>query len=109
MTTSDLKVGQFGKVNGSIIYRFRLYNKFLILFPSTEGCLIIEKHPEKALGWFECKNCELIETPQTKHVSNAIKQLKDTLKFKSVDNLTYIENYSILKNYLKPVIVKAED
>lgn len=107
MTTSDLKVGQFGKVNGSVIYRFRLEKT--IFFPSTEGCLTIEKHPEKTLGWFDCKTCELIELPQVKHINNAIKQIKDTLKFKGMDNLTYIENYSILKNYLKPVIVKAED
>lgn len=105
MTTSDLKVGQFGKVNGSVVYRYRTESFQVIWFPSMDGCLIGERHPEKTLGWLDSKVCELIETPQTKHVNNAIKQIKDTLKFKGMDNLTYVENYSILKNYLKSDIV----
>src|SRR5579859_1902915 len=104
MKINDLKVGQFGKVNGSVVYRFKITQQSENMWPSLDGCFIVEKHPQKSLGWLDLETgtgTSIIDSPQHKHVSNTIKQLKDSLKFKLIDNLTYVENYAILKNYLK--------
>jgi hypothetical protein len=42
-------------------------------------------------------------------VGEAKKWVEFVYKDGNMDNLTYIENLSILKNYLKPVIVKTEE
>lgn len=103
-TINNLKVGTFVKCNGSTLYVFKPM-KIYMNYPSEQGIFIIEKHPEKSLGWLELRTYNIISTPKRKHVVNAIKQIKDTFKFKDIDNLTYIENLNILKNYNKPAIV----
>jgi len=77
-------------------------------YPSLDGLLIIERHPEKTLTWTDLKNYSFISKPKKKHIDNAIKQLKDTLKFQGIDNLSYVENLDILKNYLKSDIVEED-
>jgi hypothetical protein len=108
MNVSELKIGQFAEVNRSIVYRYILINN-TTMFPSLDGLLIIERHPEKTLSWLDLQKGELIINPKEKHINNTKVQLKDMNKFKFLDNLTYIENLNILQNYLKSDIVETEE
>lgn len=111
---SDLKVGNFANVNGSIIYRFDIASSRNFWYDLT-GCFTIEKHNHKVMGdwWVSLGDdtesrrstysymVELIEKPKKKHVDNAIAMLKKDAKEHRVTGLQYLENYTILKDYLK--------
>lgn len=122
MDIRDLKVGQFAERNESIVYRYQ--KSQIQLYPFADGLFIVQQSPEFRI-WQNTPRETIaeklaptgqighdangIEVPQKKHVDNAIKMLKDYLNRGQIDNLTYVENYHILKNYLKPVIVKTEE
>ena len=115
MNVSDLKVGQFAERNKNIIYRFKPKNISGGYPDWLNGIYHIDRNPEIPLwhstnGWTAREEyCNLINNPEKKHVDNAIRMLKDDLKKGGIDNLSYVENLSILKNYLKPDIVEGED
>lgn len=121
MYLRDLKVGEFGKINGHIFYRYKLppsetYDRDLEIYNgnlwrSNIGTWIIEKHNHNPVDWTMYNSCVLIANPERQHINNAIAKLKDGLKNKSpdLDNLTYIENLNALKKYLNPVIVEKEE
>jgi hypothetical protein len=128
MNLNNLEVGQFAERNKSVIYRYR--NTIPIITTlwlfEKNGLFIVERSPEVPIWQDTPKDnidnamvtsskrdtstCNIfyIEKPKKKHVDNAIKMLKDALKDKNIDNLTYIENLNILRNYLKTVIVSEE-
>jgi hypothetical protein len=119
MNLSDLKVGQFAERNKNILYRVKPKNS--VEWPNwLSGTYHVYKHPEIPL-WKDPPPSEgvihwggindevtFVANPERKYVNNTIKMLKDDLKDNKIDNLTYIENLNILRNYLKSDIVKAE-
>jgi hypothetical protein len=126
MNLSNLKVGQFAERNKSVIYRYKNPKGEKLWFPWDDGLFTVERSPEAPIGITTTEdiiknamvtsskydnpsyNVSYIEKPKKKHVDNTIKMLKDALKDKNIDNLTYIENLNILRNYLKTVIVSEE-
>ena len=109
----DLSPGKFAKMNGSVVYRFKPVTQAYWL----DGVWIVEKHNHLST-WDVPERLEEdgqnhfyvipIETPQKKHVDNALLMLKDALKHKQIDNLSYVENWNTLKNYLKSDIIKKK-
>lgn len=106
---NSLKVGKFVKCNGSTLYIYKSKGKIPPMWSSLSGILTIERHPEKTLSWPDLNNYTFVSKPKKKHIDNAIKQVRDKFKLSGIDNLSYIENLNILKNYLKSDIVEIED
>ena len=102
---NNLKAGTFVKCNGSTLYIFRSITTYMEYPSLYDGIFIVERHPERTLNWTNLETYRSITRPKKKHVDNAIKLLKDHFKFKIIDNLSYIESLSILKNYNKCGIV----
>lgn len=103
---TDLKVGQFGDLNGTIVYRFKPDDRTGWL----PGVWIIEKHNHlsvyDAMGKLSEDGrysymVELVEVPDKKHADNAICLLKKAMRNKELDGLTYLDNLSNLKDCIK--------
>jgi len=106
--TTDLKIGQFADMNGSVIYRYQ---------PSSigrgswlPGIWFIENHNHLPIydaptvisedGQYTYMVVPY-SNPENKHVAQAINLLKKAMRDKELDGLTYVDNYVTLKGYLK--------
>lgn len=110
----DLLIGEFADVNGSIVYRYKPpISVGINPWAAMDYVWIIEKHNHKPLwGGVEQDTDKTnhyygfpIKSPEKKHVDQTIGLLHNALKDKHIDNLTYVENLNILKNYNKCGIV----
>jgi hypothetical protein len=112
---SELPVGKFANLNGSIVYR---YESVIIKGSGwIPGCWLIEKHnhltPYDELICIEGESdwqyyVTQIEKPEKKHLDNAIAHLKDDCKKGLISGLLYLEHLTRLKELLRAYAKKKE-
>jgi hypothetical protein len=99
---NEVPVGKFVRLAGNVVYVIK--NNF----KDNYALIPIEGHVSKDEAW-DVK-VYVYKRLNKQWIERAKESLKDSSLHKSpiVDNLTYIENLNILRNYLKPVIVSKE-
>jgi hypothetical protein len=111
---SELPIGWFASVNGTVIYRHGNYDGITVSWP-WDKIYTIEKHKSRSiadafhfiddLGFVDFM-CETIAVPEKKHVDQAINLLTKDVKEGKINGLTYVDNYVMLKEYLKIYAIK---
>jgi hypothetical protein len=103
-------------MNGNIVYRFKPYlNDIAYWMP---GVIVVEVHnhlslfdanvPASDTGHWQ-HAYEPIEHPEKRHCDQAINVIRKMMRDKKLDGLTYVDNLSTLKSYIKDYLNAKTD
>ncbi len=117
---SELPVGHFASVNGSIVYRFASETKFNDIYWFPPGIMVVEKHGHLVMGdayraYGTGKDpdergyyCDEIVQPVKKHCDNAIAMIRKMMDEKKLDGLSYVEHIYRLRCYIREWIEREK-